>query len=151
MGEDLMINGLIIISPNEEDKIFQVDGILPGEHGSKILEYLYNNNLDFDGCDQEMGYTLACYLAKLNYLVDTVENHKHYVYLGEKVYDTQYQWFRSNKKELHNTGGVIDVSKNCINHYDLYTLEEGVRPFHVLRSFMKERRVSEKYVSNVRN
>lgn len=43
-----MTNGLIIISPNEEDKIFQVGGILPGEHGSKILEYLYNNNLDFD-------------------------------------------------------------------------------------------------------
>lgn len=38
-----------------------------------------------------MGYTLACYLAKLNYLVDTVENKKHYVYLGEKIYESQYQ------------------------------------------------------------
>lgn len=91
MGVNLMVNGLIIVSPNPNDKIFMVDGLSPGEHGNKILEYLYNNDLDFEGCDQEMGYTLACYLAKLNYLVDTVENKKHYVYLGEKIYESQYQ------------------------------------------------------------
>ena len=86
-----MVNGLIIVSPNPNDKIFMVDGLSPGEHGNKILEYLYNNDLDFEGCDQELGYMLDCYLAKLNYLVDTVENKKYYVYLGEKIYESQYQ------------------------------------------------------------
>ena len=111
----------------------------------------YNNDLDFEGCDQEMGYTLACYLAKLNYLVDTVENKKHYVYLGEKIYELQYQWFRHNKRELRYTAGVIVVSGNDIKHYDSYTLEGAVKPFTILRDFIEERRVSDKYVSNVRN
>lgn len=146
-----MVNGLIIVSPNPNDKIFMVDGLSPGEHGNKILEYLYNNDLDFEGCDQEMGYTLACYLAKLNYLVDTVENKKHYVYLGEKIYESQYQQFRHNKRELRYTAGVIVVSGNDIKHYDSYTLEGAVKPFTILRDFIEERRVSDKYVSNVRN
>ncbi len=146
-----MVNGLIIVSPNPNEKIFMVDGLSPGEHGNKILEYLYNNDLDFEGCDQEMGYTLACYLAKLNYLVDTVENKKHYVYLGEKIYESQYQWFRHNKRELRYTAGVIVVSGNDIKHYDSYTLEGAVKPFTILRDFIEERRVSDKYVSNVRN
>ena len=146
-----MVNGLIIVSPNPNDKIFMVDGLSPGEHGNKILEYLYNNDLDFEGCDQEMGYTLACYLAKLNYLVDTVENKKHYVYLGEKIYESQYQQFRHNKRELRYTAGVIVVSGNDIKYYDSYTLEGAVKPFTILRDFIEERRVSDKYVSNVRN
>ena len=146
-----MVNGLIIVSPNPNDKIFMVDGLSPGEHGNKILEYLYNNDLDFEGCDQEMGYTLACYLAKLNYLVDTVENKKHYVYLGEKIYESQYQQFRHNKRELRYTAGVIVVSENNIKHYDSYTLKGAVKPFTILRDFIEERRVSDKYVSNVRN
>ena len=146
-----MVNGLIIVSPNPNDKIFMVDGLSPGEQGNKILEYLYNNDLDFEGCDQEMGYTLACYLAKLNYLVDTVENKKHYVYLGEKIYESQYQQFRHNKRELRYTAGVIVVSGNDIKHYDSYTLEGAVKPFTILRDFIEERRVSDKYVSNVRN
>lgn len=98
-----------------------------------------------------MGYTLACYLAKLNYLVDTIENKKHYVYLGEKIYETQYQWFRSNKKELRNTNGVIDVLDNGINHYDFYTLDEGIKPFSVLKDLIEERRVSDNYVSRFTN
>ena len=138
-----MVNGLIIVSPNPNDKIFMVDGLSPGEHGNKILEYLYNNELDFEGCDQEMGYTLACYIAKLNYLVDTD--------LGEKIYESQYQWFRHNKRELRYTAGVIVVSENNIKHYDSYTLEGAVKPFTILRDFIEERRVSDKYVSNVRN
>ena len=146
-----MVNGLIIVSPNPNDKIFMVDGLSPGEHGNKTLEYLYNNDLDFEGCDQEMGYTLACYLAKLNYLVDTVENKKHYVYLGEKIYESQYQQFRHNKRELRYTAVVIVVSGNDIKHYDSYTLEGAVKPFTILRDFIEERRVSDKYVSNVRN
>lgn len=46
-----MVNGLIIVSPNPNEKIFMVDGLSPGEHRNKILEYLYNNDLDFEGCD----------------------------------------------------------------------------------------------------
>lgn len=90
-------------------------------------------------------------MAKLNYLVDTVENKKHYVYLGEKIYESQYQWFRHNKRELRYTFGVIVVSENVIKHYDSYTLEDGVKPFNVLRNFIEEGRVCDKYVSNVRN
>lgn len=151
MEESLMVNGLIIVSPNPNEEIFRVDNLSPGEHGSKILEYLYSHNLNFDGCEQEMRYTLACYLAKLNYLVDTIENKKHYVYLGEKIYETQYQWFRSNKKELRNTNGVIDVLDNGINHYDFYTLDEGIKPFSVLKDLIEERRVSDNYVSRFTN
>lgn len=146
-----MVNGLIIVSPDSNEKIFEGDVLSPGEHGKKIFQYICENDLYFEGCGQETGYTLACYLAKLNYLVDTIENNKHYVYLGEKIYDAQEQWFRSNKKKLRNTSGVIEVLENCVNHYDLYTLEDGVKPYHVLRNFIDERRVGEKYVSNVRN
>ncbi len=48
-----------------------------------------------------MGYTLACYLAKLNYLVDTVENKKHYVYLGKKYMN-------------HNINSFDIIKENCV-------------------------------------
>lgn len=146
-----MVNGVIIVSPDSDAEKFIVENLFPGEHGKKILQYLYDNGLDFDGCSQETGYTLACYLAKLNYLVDTVENKKHYVYLGEKIYESQYQWFRNNKSKLRYTAGVIDVSEDNIQHYDSYTLGDEVKPFTVLKTIIEERRVSDKYVSNIRN
>ena len=55
------------------------------------------------------------------------------------------------KRELRYTAGVIVVSENNIKHYDSYTLEGAVKPFTILRDFIEERRVSDKYVSNVRN
>lgn len=38
MEESLMVNGLIIVSPNPNEEIFRVDNLSPGEHGSNILE-----------------------------------------------------------------------------------------------------------------
>ena len=32
-----MVNGLIVVSPNPNEKIFMVDGLSPGEHGNKIF------------------------------------------------------------------------------------------------------------------
>lgn len=144
-----MVNGIILIPPDGE--IYQKEGLLPGEHGKAILEYMRKNDITFSGCDEVVGYQLACYLASLNYVLDTVENKKHCFYVGDEIFLNQYQWFKENKKSIRTSIlGVVSVCKEKIEHYDFYTMEEG-NPFSALREIMNERKRENNYVRDVKN
>lgn len=144
-----MVNGIILIPP--EGDIYQKEGLLPGEHGQAILEYMQKNDITFLGSDEAIGYQLACYLASLNYVLDTVENKKHCFYVGDQIFSNQYQWFKEHKKDIRTSVlGVVSVDKEKIEHYDAYTMEGG-NPFLVLREIMNERKREDTYVRDVKN
>lgn len=153
-----MVNGVVIIPP--EGEIFSKEGLVPGGHGAVIAEYIVDKSLEKgEFVTNRNGYTLSLYLASLNYFVDTVENRKSIFYLGDKIFEEQYQWFQKEKKRLRTTTlGVVEVTKENICHYDSYTLEEGVTPFSMLRDLILEKyecrgkgQKGREYVSGVRN
>lgn len=153
-----MVNGVVIISP--EGEVFSKEGLAPGGHGSVIAEYIKDKSLvQKEFIANHNGYTLSLYLSSLDYFVGTVENKKSIFYLGDKIFEGQYQWFQKEKKRLRTTTlGVVEVTNENIFHYDSYTLEQGVTPFSMLKQLIAEKyecrekgQKGREYVSGVRN
>ena len=123
-----------------------------GGHSESLKGFIEKEDLDFSGYEDVDSYTLASYLASNGYLVDIIENYRNVVFLGKEVSENLVKWFLDNKKELrkpYRILGICSITDQGIEHYDRESLEPGERLFPVLRSLIKNKKVS--VDSQVRN
>lgn len=89
-----MANKLIII----DEEIFEQEVAV--SHEEALREYLKIKNLDLVDSKDLTSFQLSLYLASLNIVSIHIENNHHLYYLGNSLTETQYNYFKKNKREF---------------------------------------------------
>ena len=137
------MNRSVIILPMKEDEEVFIRPVDEKErHAAGVREFISQKGLEYEGYLSDAGYTLACYLTSIGYVV--LQNDDDSVlYLPECLSTNQYVWFKNHKKlfrKMGNTLSIVDFDQGRISHYDEHTLD-GILPFVQFRNLLEEKQI----------
>lgn len=139
MGASIMVNGVVIISPDAEVSCYNIEK--GGYHSEALKKYLVNKELTYNGYQDDGGYVLALYLTSINHLVISVENCRRCYYLGDSVTASQEKWYKANRRRLKRFPcAIVNNNAGEIEFYDDYNVDYGYC-FSKLDEIISEKKV----------
>lgn len=122
MGVNLMDNGIIVIDSDGnvvEKELGKFD-----HHVDLLREYLEEKQLTYSTYKTDTSYQISYYLASILEISAHIENDTYIYFLGNKITDKQYEYFKINRRILkkHNTiFGNMEDDSGVFEFYDEFS------------------------------
>lgn len=117
-----MVNGVIVVSP--EADVFSCGISSGGNHVDALKKYLEENQLTYNGYEDDYSYTMSLYLANINHLVISVENSRYCYYLGDGITTLQEKWYKNNRRSLKRFScAIVNINEGEVEFYDDYNMD----------------------------